>query len=186
LIILRTIISRRGPCVIRFRSFSHTLSLHIYLLPYLISHYSVVAARRQPIARGVETEPNEKSLCGPRNLDTRTREFFRISPPSPLSSWPKESFPRALFASVVPSVMRKNVDGSKGRLHSRFLRPFLCPQWRRRPTASFAFSRTRSLLLLLFSRFSPAITYVMERIYMFGRQMCTITDGETDASVEMI
>jgi hypothetical protein len=25
----------------------------------------------------------------------------------------------------------------KGRLHLRFLRPFLCPRWRRRPTASF-------------------------------------------------
>jgi hypothetical protein len=32
----------------------------------------------------------------------------------------------------------------KGRLHSRFLRPFLRPRWRRRPTGSFALSRTRS------------------------------------------
>jgi novel protein kinase C epsilon type len=33
----------------------------------------------------------------------------------------------------------------KGRLHSRFLRPFLRPQWCRRPTTSFAFlARSRT------------------------------------------
>jgi hypothetical protein len=30
----------------------------------------------------------------------------------------------------------------KGRLHSRYLRPFLRPRWRHRPTFSFAQSRT--------------------------------------------
>jgi hypothetical protein len=37
---------------------------------------------------------------------------------------------------------RRAICQLKGRLHSRFLRPFLCPRWRRRPTASFARSHT--------------------------------------------
>jgi hypothetical protein len=42
---------------------------------------------------------------------------------------------------------------------------------------------------LLFSRDrvrDGAIKYVIARICMFGRQICTITDGETDATVEII
>jgi hypothetical protein len=34
--------------------------------------------------------------------------------------------------------------------------------------------------------FSRAIAYVMGRICKFSRQMCTIRDGETDASEEVI
>jgi hypothetical protein len=46
--------------------------------------------------------------------------------------------------------------------------------------------RDRAASELPFSRFYRAIAYVMAHIHMFGRQICTITDGETDALVEMI
>jgi hypothetical protein len=38
--------------------------------------------------------------------------------------------------------LSRTVRSLRGHLHSRFLRPFLRPRWRRRPTASFARSRT--------------------------------------------
>jgi hypothetical protein len=68
------------------------------------------------------------------------------------------SFPRALFASVVPFVMRENADRSV--FPSMIEPPPNC--------------------------FSCVIAYVMARICMFFRPICTTTDGKTDAALEMI
>jgi hypothetical protein len=74
-------------------------------------------------------------------------------------------FHEHFFASVVPSVMRKyQMD------------PFFHPRSLRLLTA----------FLALFSRTHTPSAYVMARICVHGWHTCTITDGETDASVEMI
>jgi hypothetical protein len=65
---------------------------------------------------------------------------------------------KGLFASVVPSMMRENADQSV--FPSVIAPPPYC--------------------------FSRLIAYVMARISMFFRPICTITDGKTDAAVEMI
>jgi hypothetical protein len=74
----------------------------------------------------------------------------------------KGPFPLAVLASVIPSVMRENADGS------------VFPSVIEPPPNSFS----RAIAYV--------IEYVIARICMFGRHICTITDGETDAAVEMI
>jgi hypothetical protein len=87
----------------------------------------------------------------------------------------KGSFPRVLFASVVPSVMRENTDGSI--FHSAIAPPPKGPS-----TLAFFASVSPSVMASLPNCslcFSRAITYVIAQRKQLGSG--AIADGETDA-----